>query len=376
MIDAIIVGGGIAGCSTAYYLASDGVEVLLLEQRELNALASGSNAGSLHAQIQYEPFASLGETWARQFTPAVPFYLESIRLWVQAAAEVGEDLEVARVGGVIVAASAEELRQIEAKASFERAAGLEIHLLDRSALRRLAPYVSEKMLGGAYCPAEGKANPLIAATAFADAAVSRGAAVITGCRVTGISRQPHGFTVHTTRGDYSARRVVNAAGVDSGRIASLVGARLEIAAYPIQLSVTEPVVPLIKHLVYAATEPLTLKQTLLGTVLIGGGWPATMDRQARPQVSIESLTRNVGVALDVVPSLSSVNVVRAWAAIVNGTADWLPIIGALPGVPGFFMNYVPWMGFTGGPGGARIVASLLQGKEPPVDFDLRPFFPQ
>ena len=54
MTDVIVIGGGLAGCATAYYLAADGVEVLLLEQGDLNSGASGNNAGSLHAQLQHE----------------------------------------------------------------------------------------------------------------------------------------------------------------------------------------------------------------------------------------------------------------------------------------------------------------------------------
>ena len=376
MTDVIVVGGGIAGCTTAYYLAADELDVLLLEQHEPNALASGSNAGSLHAQIQYEPFVQYGTQWARRFAAAVPFYVESIALWVAAENDLGVDLEVKKVGGILVAGSGEQMRHIEAKTRIECEAGLETVMLDRQELRRLAPYVNERLLGGAFCPSEGKANPLVAAPAFADAAVKLGARVLTGCEVTGITVRPGGYVVHTTRADYSAARVVNAAGINAGRIASLVGFPLQIEAYPIQLCVTEPIEPLVHHLVYAAQEKLTLKQTPAGTILIGGGWPSEVDCRGRAQVSVESLSRNLAVALDVVPSLGSANLVRSWAAIVNGTPDWLPILGELPGLPGFFMNYVPWMGFTGGPAGGRIVANLVQGREPPVDFDVQPFAPK
>lgn len=376
MTDVIVVGGGIAGCSTAYYLTADGLAVLLLEQLEPNAQASGSNAGSLHAQIQYEPFVQYGLSWARRFAAAVPFYVESIGLWVAAENELGINLEVRTVGGILAAASSEQMRYIEAKTRIEREAGLGTVMLDQQELRRLAPYTNERLLGGSFCPEEGKANPLIAAPAFADAAVRLGARVVAGCKVTGISVRRGGYVVHTTRGDYSAARVVNAAGINAGRIASFVGFPLQIEAYPIQLCVTEAIEPLVHHLVYAAQEKLTLKQTPAGTILIGGGWPSDVDCRGRAQVSVESLTRNLAVALDVVPSLGSANLVRSWAAIVNGTGDWLPILGELPGLPGFFMNYVPWMGFTGGPAGGRIVASLLQGREPAVDFDVRPFAPR
>lgn len=375
MSDVIVIGGGIAGCTTAYYLAADGVDVTLLEQYELNALASGSNAGSLHAQIQPEPFVKLGESWARDYSQAIPFYAESISLWCKAGPMLGTDLEVTVTGGLAVASSEAEMRVIEAKAGIERAAGLEMELLGASDLRDTAPYVADRMVGAAFCPIEGKADPLIAVPAFAAAAESLGARILQGREVSAIRRDNGGFQVETAEGEFEAPRLVNAAGVQAGRITAMVGAAIDIQAFPIQLSVTEPVAPLIRHLVYSASEMLTLKQTRCGTVLIGGGWPAGLDEQGRARVGRKSLLANIAVAVDVVPDLESMSIVRTWAAEVNGTRSWRPLIGELAGVPGFFMNYVPWMGFSGGPAGGRIIASLVQGREPPVEFDLSGFVP-
>ncbi len=375
MADVIVIGGGIAGCSTAFYLAADGVEVLLLEQSDLNAAASGNNAGSLHAQIQHEPFIELGKAWAERFAAALPLYAYSIHLWQCAGAQVDADLEVALDGGLLVATDAAQMRMIEAKARIERAHGLPLELLDRAALSDMAPYLSARACGGAYCPIEGKANPLVAAPAFAAAAERRGARILRGQRVLSIERVGAGFEVRSAREVHRARRVVDAAGVEAGRIARCVGASIDIQAFPIQLTVTEPAQPLIGHLVYSARHRLTMKQTHQGTIVIGGGWPAVLDAQGRPQVSPASLSRNLAVALEVVPAVAALQVVRTWAAIVNGTANWLPLLGELPSAPGFFVNYVPWMGFTGGPAGGRIIASLVQGRAPPVDFDLTPFRP-
>lgn len=199
---------------------------------------------------------------------------------------------------------------------------------------------------------------------------------MTGQRVVGIRRDGDGFEVATATQTHRARRVVNAAGIEAGRVAAMVGASIDIQAFPIQLSVTEPAAPLIGHLLYYVRDRLTMKQTKQGSILIGGGWPALLDERGRAQVSAQSLARNLAVALEVVPSIANVNVVRTWAAVVNGTHDWMPLLGELPGVPGYFLNYVPWMGFTGAPAGGRIVASLVQDKLPPLDLDLAPFQPR
>jgi len=375
LTDIIVIGGGIAGCTTAFYLAADGVDVTLLEQYELNTLASGVNAGSLHAQIQTVPFVNLGESWARKYAPALPFYAESIALWQEAGSVLGADLDVAQSGGLLVAANDNEMRVIEAKMNVERTAGLETELLDLNDLRDMAPYISENMVGAAFYPVEGKANPLVAAPAFAAAAESLGAKILQGCEVADIRRGNAGYQIETSKGEFQASRLVNAAGIAAGRIAAMVGAEVEAQWFPLQLSVTEPVAPLVGHLVYSAGQMLTLKQTSSGTILVGGGWPAMLDKHDRTQVNRKSLFGNLGVALEVVPDLASVSIVRTWVGQVNGNESWRPVIGEMPGLPGFFINYVPWMGFTGGPAAGRIIASLAQGREPPVDFDVSHFKP-
>src|SRR5258705_13852052 len=73
--EVLIIGGGLAGCATAYYLASAGGEVMVVERYHLNTPASGCNAGSIHAQIPHEPFMTEGQEWAGTFAPTIPIML-------------------------------------------------------------------------------------------------------------------------------------------------------------------------------------------------------------------------------------------------------------------------------------------------------------
>ena len=375
MTDVIVIGGGIAGCTSAYFLARDGVEVTVLEQFEVGSLASGTNAGSLHAQIQPEPFLEFGESWARRFLPALELYKGALAIWRDIEATLDRDLEVELDGGIVVAATDDEMRMLEAKVALERDGGLDTELLSASELRELAPYVTSASAGGTFCPIEGKASSLSATRAFADAARGLGASILERQGVTAIRRNRDGYEVDCGPQTLRATRVVNAAGSDAARIAALVGGRMDLDSFPIQLSVTEPLAPLIGHLVYSAGSRLTLKQTRKGTVLIGGGWPAALDQMQRPCVDRESLHGNLDVAVEVVPGMLGAVVVRTWAAEVNGNESWLPVIGEVPGNPGFFMNYVPWMGFSGAPMASRIVSELVQGRRPEVDFPIDAFAP-
>ncbi len=366
--DVLIVGGGLAGCATAYYLAREGVEVTLIERYDLNTQASGCNAGSIHAQIPHEPFMSLGENWARNFAPTIPLMLESIRLWAGLEAELGCDLEVSLGGGLLVAETEAQLRDIERKADLERAQGLSVEMLSAGDLRRLAPYISERMVGGAFCPTEGKANPLRVTPAFARAALRHGARILGHTTLAGLAPEGNGYRAQTIGGAIRGRRVVNCAGAEAGRVSAMLGVPLPIEGHPIQVNVTEPVEPFVPHLVYFAGEKLTLKQARNGSLLIGGGWPARWSAAGeRPAVSLESLRANLRVAQTVVPRLGSARLLRVWPAIVNGTADWKPILGEVPGLAGFFMNMFPWMGFTAGPISALVTAELVMGRKPSLD---------
>lgn len=368
--DVLVIGGGLTGALTAYGLAGEGVDVLLVEQFELNTQASGSNAGSIHAQIAHEPFVQNGEEWAKIYAPAIPLLMASIRLWAALQEDVGPDLGLHLTGGLLVAETESHMRDIERKAAIERAHGLPIAILDRAALRDMAPYVSDKMIGGSFCPIEGKANSLLATTRIVQAAVGRGARIRTGVRVCALEKVNGAFSVDTTIGTIRARRVVNCAGAAAGDVAKMVGIALPIEGHPIQVTVTERVSPIVRHLVYFAGGKLSLKQAANGSLLIGGGWPSTQDPVTGELFAdLRSLSANLAVALRVVPDLRDVLVLRTWPAIVNGTADWRPVIGEIPGTPGFYIAMFPWMGFTAAPIAARLVTQLILGRKP--DFDLK-----
>jgi len=111
--DILVVGGGLAGCATAYYLARAGAEVTLIERDELNMQASGANAGSFHAQIPHITYLEEGEAWARNFAPVVEMLIAAITLWRGLEAELDADLEVRIGGGILIADQAEQMRYIE-----------------------------------------------------------------------------------------------------------------------------------------------------------------------------------------------------------------------------------------------------------------------
>lgn len=364
--DVLIVGGGITGTATAWYLAREGVDVILVERDEIGAAGSGANAGSLHAQLQHSPFIERGITWADAYAPATRFLLRSIGIWRGLGDALGEDLEVSLSGGILIADSQEQMRAIERKVAVERTQGLTSELLSAGDLRELAPYLSERMVGGEFCADEGKANPLLASAALARAATAGGARVMVRTELRALTRDSGGFSAMTSAGAVRCRCVVSCGGVDAGVITALAGSPVAIGGEPIQASVTEAVAPLIKHLIYYAGAALTLKQARAGSILIGGGWPARL-RAGRPEVSHESLIGNMEVATRVLPGLTDARLIRTWAGFVNATDSWLPLIGEIPTVPGLFVGAFPYMGFTAGPLVGKVLAALICGRTPEID---------
>lgn len=367
--DLAVIGGGLAGTSTAYYASRLGAKVVLLERREVNLGASGSNAGSIHAQIPFDPFRQLGSGWARKYSDVLPLFVESIELWAGLAQDLKGDLGFLAKGGLMVAGSDTEMDMLREKAGIERARGLLIDLWDGNDLETRAPFLTSGFPGGAFCPIEGKADPFKVAPLFMRRAKEAGTTLHRYAQVTAIQPEQGGFAVSAGGQTVHAARVVNAAGAQAAEVARLVGVDVPIEAHAIQVSVTEKRPPLLPWLLYFTSEKLTLKQAADGGFLIGGGWPARM--RGGPVVDHRSVVQNLALARRLVPLLNDVQIVRSWAAMVNGTKDWRPVLGEVPHVPGFFLNLFPWMGFTAGPVVSKAIAELALGQTPQVD--LKPF---
>jgi len=367
--DVAVIGGGLAGCALAYYLAKSGVDVLVLERGELNRQASGTNSGSFHFQIAIHQLtgSDLGPDRERLLDD-VRLHAAAAALWSELEAELGTDLGVHVTGGLMVAETAAELDILVAKQRIEKAAGLETEVLTGAELRSFAPYLAEDLAGATYCAREGHANPLLAAPAFAARAIEAGAQVRTHAPVVGteepdVPGAPR-FKLMTAAGPVEAHRVVNAAGAWAGDVAGMIGLTLPLQAMGLHVNVTEPREPMLTPMVQHIGRRLTLKQTSSGTFIIGGGWPARPEAgPERYSVRWPSAGGNAAVAVRVMPALADVRVMHMWAGVWASTDDFNPIIGEFAHRPGFFACVAP-TGFTLGPIVARMLAESLAGSSP------------
>lgn len=348
--------------------------MVLLERSEIGTEASGRNAGSLHGQIAHEAFSELGEPWARAFLPALEFLLESLSAWRTLSDELQTDLEVTTHGGLLLVDDPIQMRLVEQKVRIEQLVGLDSRLLSRDELLSIAPYVSRAMIGAEFSPVEGKVNPMLAAPAFARAALEAGAEIRARTGVITLEARSHEVRLTIAGGVVCADQVVLASGNELADHARNLGTTLPITTEPVQVSVTEPIEPLINHLVYFAGQRLTLKQASAGSVLIGGGWPARVHPlTGYPTVDVTSLRENLSVAVRAAPRVGSALLLRSWAGIGNGTPDHRPLLGRLESAPRALVGLFPYMGLTAGPLMGRVLADIALGNKPGLD--ISPFKP-
>lgn len=366
----LVIGAGIAGLSTALFLARAGHEVVVLDRNPVNSGASGGNAGSLHAQLLSFDHGSKAEAGGQPAALTLPLQRDSIALWKKLESELKADFEISITGGLMVAETEADLAFLAAKTQVERDKGIDCEVIGQADLRRLEPGLDERFVGAAYCPQEGKINPLVATNAVAEAALAAGARIETGAEVRSIVREGAGFVVTTSRGTVRAGRVVNAAGGFASRIGAMLGVEVPVYGAPLQMVVTEAAEPIVSHLVAHAARHLTLKQAANGNVIIGGGWTAGLDPvRGHPRPLRSSIEGNLWVAQHVVPALRRLHVIRTWAAM-NINIDGAPILGEHPAVPGFF-NTVTSNGYTLGPIMGETTAKLVLREDP--GRDIRPF---
>ena len=247
--DVLIVGGGVVGCATAYYLACRGVDTLLLERGALNRGASGANAGTLHIQIPAFHFRTqfLDNSAAGQPEPDSDFnatnqlFAAAADAWCRIERELNADLGVRIVGGLMVAESERDMEVLEAKAAYERRIGMQCEVLNRTEALRYEPCLGPSVVGASYCPTEGFANPLLAGPTFIRRAQSAGARLRLHTHVTEIEPALGGaWQVETSSGPIRAQRIVVAAGAQTRQVMGLLGLDLPILPHPLQVMVTAP----------------------------------------------------------------------------------------------------------------------------------------
>ncbi len=360
----VIVGGGITGCSVAYHLALAGWDdVLLLEKGELT---SGSTHHAAGLVTQFNPSATM-----------MRFRHYSVELYNRLGV-------FHPVGGVRIAASRDTFMDLQRAVSRAAALGLEAELIGPSEVLERMPYASPDALHGAvWMPGDGYVDPHIATYAVADAARAHGVEIRTRTRVVGVElgRDRSVQAVVTDEGRIEAAHVVNAGGVWAPQLAEMVGARLPSVPVDHQHVLMQAVAG---HEVprgspcFRDTDNLVYGKDEAGGMLIGGyehdpvaRWTdgVPWEHGASPVESdMDRFVPLLEGAIRRFPFLERAGVIRLLCHPDAMTPDGNPLIGPLPGVPGFWIAAgLSLNGFGGAGGIGRALAEWMTAGEPQLD---------
>ncbi|MDE3064426.1 MAG: GcvT family protein [Acidobacteriota bacterium] len=232
MIDrarAVVIGGGIGGCSVAYWLARLGWDdVVVVERSELTSGSTFHSAG-LVGQLR----GSLSLT---------RMMMDSVELYRTLGAEVDLETGWREVGSLRLASSREHFEELQRQAAWAETFGLPLHLVSPAEAQGMfPPMTTEGVLGAAFLPSDGYVDPSQLTLALAKGARQRGATILTSTRVTGVRVVDHRVrAVETDRGDIECEVVVNAGGIYAHEIGRLAGVHVPLVAMAHQYAITKP----------------------------------------------------------------------------------------------------------------------------------------
>jgi sarcosine oxidase subunit beta len=346
--DVVIIGGGVMGCSIAYNLAREGLKPVVIERADVGGEASGANGGGVRQSAR-----NLKE---------MPLAIESIQIYGQLHEELGMDLEYVREGNLRLCTSEEELDTMRKSVENQKAANLELEMLDRKQVLDINPHIGEKVLGASFCPTDGHVNPFLVTYAFYQKAKSLGARIFTHEEVKGIRLQKSKVTaVVTDKQILETDLVVNAAGVAGRKVANMVGLDLPMRPVFSEAMITEPYPALFKQMIGHAKGLFYGRQTEHGSFFWGGfvGTEQFIHREGKP------LFHFIGPAIsdmviDFFPILKDVNVIRTWSGLIAQMSDGIPVLGFTEEVPGFvFATGFSGHGFGLAPVIGRLIGELI-----------------
>ncbi|HUN45281.1 MAG TPA: FAD-dependent oxidoreductase [Stellaceae bacterium] len=348
-----IVGGGLMGSWTAYFLRKRGRSVTLAEKGVIGAQASGVNFGNLRIQ--------------GRVLHQLPLSLRAQELWAQFEAITGESCEFTPTGHIRIAFTAAEAAALEEYAASARPHGLELELLDQAAMRRRWPWLA-KAVAGSFSPRDAAANPRVTATAVARAARAQGAQILDGLKVTRIERANDRFRLATETGAVIESEVlVNTAGAWASDIAGCFGESAPIfAAGPAQF-VTEAVPYFMEPAVQSVDGSAIFRQVPRGNIVVAGYPRGPSDAVANraPVAPRKTIAHMQGLG-ELVPALASCHIIRVWSGIEGYLPDMLPVMGPSATTPGLFHAFAfCGHGFQLAPGVGLVLSELIvDGKSP------------
>lgn len=364
--DVAIIGGGLHGLATAYFLARNhGIRnIAIIEKKFIGFGGSGRNTAIVRAN--------------QRTAENLPLYQEGLKLWPVLTRELDFNLMFHQCGNLNLAHSEAAMNALRMQIANAQILGIDIHLIDAHELKDLCPAIdiSERprfpVFGAMYHPSGGIIRHDALVWGLAKAASASGTDIFQETEATGI-RVEHGKVtgLETSRGTIHTPRILLAAGGYSAQLAwEMLKIPLPISVLTIQAMVTQPLKPVLSHVVSSGAYHAYANQTLKGEVVTGAHmdpWPNFTTRTTAHYIKHQAEALS-----DILPCLRGVKFMRHWAGLADMTPDMAPIMEGNDPVEGLYID-CGWgyFGFKSAPVTGKYMARYIAEQRRPEM--LKPF---
>ena len=326
--EVVIIGGGIIGCATAYYLAKMGIEVIVLEGSDHIGNGGSSRNGG-------------GVRQSGRDVRELPLVMYGIRnLWPTLSEELEVDCEYHQDGNLRLGKTEKHREILTRLADSARNVGLDVRMIDGDEVRAINPYLSDEVICASWCPTDGHANPLTTTLGYYKMARKLGVTFITGEPVTGLRvikgkiRQ-----VITPNHVYEGENVLVAAGLDSREILTTVGIDIPMTNSLLECLVTEAQPHMFDQMLGTAEADFYGHQTKHGSFVFGGssGLERYNKDNGTPVNSSKTAPCICRGIMKYFPDLANAKIVRTWAGWMDASSDGVPSLGTVDEIPGLYV---------------------------------------
>lgn len=342
--DVVVIGGGIIGLSSAYYLLKTGKRVLLVEKNHIGNGASGSCDDMILLQSK-KPGISL------------EMAMESLEMYRGLSSELGMDVEFENRGGMILIEDKQQLEIMEEFVAQQRSCGLDVNIVDETEVRKRQPHVKDGIIASTFSDKDSQVNPLRVVKAFMGKGLSMGLEIRRGININRIEERSGFWKLYFDNGNYiETQYVVNASGAWAPEIGRLADIKIPITPRRGQIAVTEQIPQIGETNVWSAEYIVSklkpelrvkkddiftklgigfaISQTSDGNYLIGS---TREDAGYDKSTNFQALNIIVEQAVRFFPIFRNVNIIRTFAGIRPASPDGKAIIGEVESRKGFFI---------------------------------------
>ncbi|MCH9780103.1 MAG: FAD-dependent oxidoreductase [Alphaproteobacteria bacterium] len=367
--DILVIGGGVVGCSVLYHLTKKGVtDCTLLERMQLTSGSSWHAAGSMHTLNGDPNVAAL-----QKYTINLYKELEEIS---------GQSIGHHQSGGFYLASSEQRMTLLRREAAKARFLGIDAQIVDVQEVKKVIPFMEEKYFVGAlYDPDNGHIDPASVTHAYAKAAKINGAKIEIESPVTSIERRGKGFDVTTPKGVWHARIVINAGGLWGREVGKMLGVFLPALPMEHQYLLTDDI-PEIVDLPHEVPNIIDtdgenyFRQE--GNGMLIGTYeqrPVAWSPDETPwdfghellNDDLDRMSDNLTTAFERFPVLAKAGVKKVVNGPMTFAPDGNPLVGPVPGVPGFYAACGVMAGFSQGGGIGLALSEWIIDGQPSID---------